>query len=213
MKRLIIAALLVTTCLTAVEPVLAQSSTAAGSTSRTTVEEGPRERLSDLGMAINPQIGVSNFEYSEKSAGDSQNQLSGGVTVEFGGAPRKVETGLLILQTESAAQLKSGNTSIRQTMLGIPMMAKLRLVSMKAQSWYGKFGVMPAFEMSSNEGQQTNNIDVISTLGIGGRLEFTRKADFVIEATYNRGFLDALRTDGTSHNQGFLVLAGMSFNI
>lgn len=199
MKKLTILLLALFMVLTAVEPVLAQASEAG--TISTSVEEESGPRLSDLGMKLNPQLGVSSFEYSGKNTGDSTQKLSGGLTVEFGGAQRKMETGLVILQTQSS------------TMLTIPMMAKLRLISLRAQSWYGKFGFMPAFEMASSRGSQTNNIDVLGTIGAGGRLLFTKTSDFIIEATYNRGFMDGLRTNGSNYNQGVLVMAGMSFSI
>lgn len=184
--------------LTAVEPIWAQGSQEAG-TSRASLE-GERELgVRDLGLKLNPQLGVGSFEYSGAQGGSNQ-KMSGGLTIEAGSTPlRKMETGLLVLQTNGSS------------MLTIPMLAKIRLVTMKAQSWYAKFGFMPAFELGDKK--ETNNIDVLGSLGIGGRLAFTRKADLIIDATYNRGTIDALRANGSNFNQGFLVLAGMSFSI
>jgi len=199
MKKLAIWTLAVAMLLTLVEPVLAQSTEAAGSSSLS-MEEVREPRLSDLGMKLNPQLGVSSFEYSGKNAGEAKQKLSGGVTVEFGASQRKLETGLVVLQTQGS------------TLLTLPMMAKLRVLSMRAQSWYGKFGFMPAFEISSSR-KDTNNIDVLGSIGAGGRLMFNQKSDFIIEATYNRGLMDGLRGGGENYNQGFLVMAGMSFNI
>jgi hypothetical protein len=194
MKKLIILMAGVAMLLTVVEPVWAQG------TSSTSIDELREPRLSDLGMKLNPQLGVSSFEYSGKNAGQAKEKLSGGLTVEFGGAPRKLETGLVVLQTQGSA------------MLSLPMMAKLRVLSMRAQSWYGKFGFLPAFEISSSR-NDTNKIDVLGSVGAGGRLMFTKSSDFIIEATYNRGLMDGLRGSGENYNQGFLVMAGMSFNI
>jgi len=200
MKKIVFPTLGLLMLLTAVQPILAQSTDAGSIT--TSVEEERSPRLSDLGMKLNPQLGVSSFEYSGKNTtGGSEQKLSGGLTVEFGGSPRKMETGLVILQTQSS------------TMLTLPMMAKLRVLSMRAQSWYGKFGFMPAFELSSSRNRETNNIDVLGSIGAGGRLMFNKKSDFIIEATYNRGLMDALRTSGQNYNQGVLVMAGMSFSI
>ena len=167
---------------------------------REPLDEVREPRLSDLGMKLNPQLGVSSFEYSGKNAGEAKQKLSGGATVEFGGAPRKLETGLLAVQTQGS------------TMLTLPMMAKIRVFSMRAQSWYGKFGFSPAFELSSSR-NDTNKIDILGAIGAGGRLTATKTSDFIIEATYNRGMLDGLRGSGENFNQGFLVMAGMSFNI
>ncbi len=203
MKKAVIWLVGVAMLLTLVEPVLAQSSetesSAAGSSSMN-MDEVREPRLSDLGMKINPQLGVSNFEYSGKDTGTAKQKLSGGLTFEFGGAERKLETGFLALQAQGS------------TLLTLPMMAKLRVISMRAQSWYGKFGFMPAFELSSSRAD-TNKIDVIGAIGAGGRLMFTKKSDFIIEATYNRGLMDGLRGGGQNYNQGVLVMAGMSFNI
>jgi hypothetical protein len=198
MKKLVIWTLALAMLLTVVQPVLAQS--VGAGTSSTEIDEVREPRLSDLGMRLNPQLGVSGFEYSGKNGGESKQKLSGGLTVEFGGAPRKMETGLLVLQTQGS------------TMLTLPMMAKLRVLQMRAQSWYGKFGFMPAFEISSSR-KDTNNLDVIGSLGAGGRLMFDKQSDFIIEATFNRGLMDGLRGNGENYNQGFLVMAGMSFNI
>lgn len=199
MKLLKFTAATVLMLLTVVQPVWAQSSEA--STISAPLEEESSPRLRDLGVAINPQLGVSNFEYSDTRS-DSKTKLSGGLTFEFGGSQRKMETGLLAVQNEFS------------TLLTIPMMAKLRLISMKAQSWYAKFGFMPAFELASTRNRQTNDIDVLGAIGLGGRLAAAKNADFIIEATYNRGLMDSLRSNnGENYNQGVLVMAGMSFSI
>ena len=186
--------------LTAVQPIFAD--VLETGTSTTTIVNSTPERLRDLGVSVNPQLGVSSFDYSEGASEKSNSDLSGGVTFEFGRGMRKMETGLLVMQTTAS------------TYLTIPMAAKLRLVQLGAQTWYGKFGFMPAFEISSRTEARTNNIDVLGSLGAGGRFEFNKKSDFIIEATFNRGVMDALRSsNGDNLNQGFLVLAGMSFNI
>jgi hypothetical protein len=211
MKSLAILVISLFTLLTVVEPAGAEPGDAA--TLRVHSEsEGP-ERLSDLPMRLNPQIGVSSFEYSGR--GGSKAQLSGGATVEFGRPSRKLETGVILMRTGAEARFKGENdpTLVTSTYLTLPMMAKLRLVSMRAQSWYFKAGAMPAFEVGGNRDAATNNLDVLASIGLSGRLAFTRKADFVIEASYNRGLIDALHTAGDNYNQGVLVLAGLSFRI
>lgn len=196
MKRLMISTSTLLIFLTAALPVSAQ--TAGEATSSIKLEnEGP-QRLSDLGMAINPQLGVSSFEYSKGTDAEAKSELSGGVTVEFGKGMRLMETGFLVLQSATTSYLT------------IPMNAKLRFAQLGAQSWYGKFGFMPAFELSDDK--DTNNLDVIGSLGVGGRLMFNKTSDFIIEASFNRGIMDAIRSaDGDNLNQGFLVMAGMSF--
>ena len=127
-----------------------------------------------------------------------------------------METGLLLVQTGGKATLSNGTTQdVQSTFLTIPMMAKIRIMQMHAQSWYLKGGVMTAFEVGSNNNGATNNLDVLASLGLGGRFLFTKNADFIVEATFNRGLLQALRTGSgaTDYNQGALILAGVSFRL
>lgn len=196
MKTLSVLSLTVFTLLTAVKPVLAQEA----ATSRASVDEEREMRLSDLNMKVNPQLGVSSFEYSGSAKTATKQKLSGGATVEFGEDIRKMETGLLLIQAANSSYLT------------IPMMAKLRVMKMKAQNWYGKFGFAPAFRTSNSK--STNAIDVLGTIGAGGRLYMTKRTDFIIEATYNRGLIEAVRSASDDNfNQGFLVLAGVSLSI
>jgi hypothetical protein len=164
-------------------------------------------------MHLNPQIGVSSFAYSGE--GNSKPQISGGATVEFGHPMRLLETGLIVMSTSSEATLRGENapTTINSTYLTLPMTAKLRVVHRHAQSWYVKFGAMSAYELSSNRNSATQNLDVLGIVGVGGRLAFNRRSDFVIEATYNHGLTDALSASGNNYNQGLLFLAGLSFRI
>jgi hypothetical protein len=199
MKALNFLGLIVFMISTGVEPVLASQADEAG-TSRASVEDVREVRLSDLGMKLNPQLGVSSFEYSGSAKTSTKQKLSGGATVEFGGDVRKLETGLLVVQSADSSYMT------------LPMMAKLRVMNMKAQNWYGKFGFAPAFEMSNNK--RTNNIDILGTIGAGGRLYMNKKTDFIIEATFNRGLIEAVRSaSDNNYNQGFLVLAGVSLAI
>lgn len=199
MKALNFLGLIVFMISTGVEPVLASQVDGAG-TSRASVEDVREVRLSDLGMKLNPQLGVSSFEYSGSAKTSTKQKLSGGATVEFGGDVRKLETGLLVVQGADSSYMT------------LPMMAKLRVMNMKAQNWYGKFGFAPAFEMSNNK--RTNNIDILGTIGAGGRLYMNKKTDFIIEATFNRGLIEAVRSaSDNNYNQGFLVLAGVSLAI
>lgn len=185
MKALVLFNLFIVTLMVSAAPVLAQNS------SLTTTQESIREpRLSDLGLKLNPQLGVSSFTYSESKT--AQTKLSGGATVELGQASRKLETGLLLVQLPDSS------------MLTIPMMAKLRVLSLPTQNWYGKFGFLPGFEISDSRSQK-NPIEILGAIGAGGRLAFNKRADLVVEATYNRGMME--------HLSGFLVTAGMSFGL
>ncbi|MGE0526905.1 MAG: hypothetical protein AB7G93_04980 [Bdellovibrionales bacterium] len=195
------------TVLTAVDSIWAQENSAE---IRTRLDDGaPPSRLTDYDIHLNPQLGLSSFEYSGRSTGSSKQQLSGGLTAEFGGPARKLETGVVIMRTGSAVE----GEDITSTYLALPMMAKIRVVSLRAQSWYTKFGFMSAFELNSSRDSVTNNFDVIGSLGVGGRLPLNRTMDVLVDASYNRGLLDALRTQGENYNQGFLFLAGVSIRI
>src|SRR4051812_11260894 len=80
MKSLFILGSTMCMMLTVVEPIWAASESASVSTNVS--DEAPAVRLSDLDMHLNPQVGISNFEYSGKTGGGKQ-KLTGGATVEF----------------------------------------------------------------------------------------------------------------------------------
>jgi hypothetical protein len=212
MKSLVIAGVAMFTVLTAVEPIWADDS--VSSVRANVSDEAPPMRLSDLDMHLNPQIGVSSFEYSGNT-GAGKSKFTGGATVEFGGPARKFETGMLIMQTGADATVNSGTTeTVNVTYLTLPMMAKLRIFELPSQSWYAKFGAMTALQVGSSDRGITNGADVMLAAGLGGRFAFTKKADFIVEATYDKGLLESIHTAATtSYNQGFVVMAGLSFSI
>jgi len=213
MKSLFFATTAMFTVLTAVEPIWAADDTSSVRTSISGEESGPT-RLSDLDMHINPQLGVSSFEYSHNSGGGQQ-RLIGGATAEFGNESRKLETGLIFLQTGADATINNGTVErINTSYLTLPMMAKLRIMQMRAQSWYFKFGFATALRLNTNDTAATNSADVLAGIGLAGRFALAKKSDFIVEATYNRGLMEAIHTqDTTAYNQGFVILAGLSFHI
>jgi hypothetical protein len=199
MKNYVFSIVSMISVLTVAQPILALEGT-----SSMKIEDGSPERLRDLNPRINPQLGVSTFEHSKKNG--SHNAAAFGVTTELGLTEiRKLETGFLVLQT--------GSDSISTTYLTIPMMAKFRLLAMRAQSWYAKVGLSTAFELSSSNNSATNNFDVLMGAGIGGRVAMTKDMDFIIEGTFNRGLIDNVRGRGENYNQGVLVLGGVSLRI
>lgn len=196
---MIISAFTLISILTAAQPILALEGTTSAK-----IEDVSPEKLRDFNPRVNPQIGLSSFEHSHTAG--SRHGAAFGATIELGQMEmRKLETGLMFIQTGS--EIASANY------LTIPMMAKLRVLALKAQSWYAKFGFAPAFELSSTNKHATNNIDVLMSAGIGGRLAFTKDMDFIVEATFNRGLMDNLRGGGSNYNQGVLVLGGVSLRI
>ncbi len=183
-------------------------------TTSATLEDSSPARLSDLGTHINPQIGMASMEYSGRNS--TAQRLTGGATAEFGEGIRRMETGLLLLQAGGKLTLANGTeTDVHSTYIAIPMLAKIRIFQMSKQAWYLKGGVLTAFEVGSNHNGETNNLDVLASLGLAGRFALTKNADFIVEGSYNRGLLPALRTSSNadSYNQGALVLAGMSFKL
>jgi hypothetical protein len=213
MKSLVITGLAMFTVLTTVQPIWAADD-ATASVRADVSDEAPPIRLSDLGMHINPQFGVSSFEYSGNTGGGHQ-KFAGGATVEFGGESRKLETGVVLMQTSADTTLYGGSTEqVNVTYLTLPMMAKIRVLKMQSQSWYVKFGAITALAVGSSDRSVTNGADVLAAAGLGGRFAFTKKADFIVEATYNRGLLESVHTaEASSFNQGFVVMAGLSFSI
>lgn len=169
--------------------------------------ESSSERFNVGQMHLNPVLGASQFEHSKGSeVGDKSARLSGGLLVEMGESPaRRLETGLMILNTDTG--------SISSSYLSIPMMAKLRIFNMGAQSWFAKVGALAALETSSSRDEDTRNLDVLAAIGAGGRLRMTRAMDLLIDATYNRGLIDNLKSNGNNYNQGILLLGGISFRL
>jgi hypothetical protein len=195
---------------------LTAAQTARADEGRISQKAGAEESygLSDLPMRLNPQIGVSSFQYSGE--GSSKAQLSGGALVEFGEGAYRVETGALVLRSVSTTTYigATQDTLIQRNLLAIPVDAKFRLYSDPAQAWFLKAGFTQAYELSSNKGDITNKIDVLASLGITTRLAFTKRADFLIESSYNRGLVPALKTAHTdAYNEGLLILAGISFRL
>lgn len=206
MKSQVLAAISLIMFSTVAMPVWAQSgafidSSSLENTSTMQMEEAVPESLSDYGMRLNPQIGSSSFETTGKDK-KSGSGLSGGLTVEFGHSVRKFETGLMYMEMA------------RSGFIAVPLMAKLRLFSMRAQSWYAKVGFATAFE-SANRKAEASNLDVLAGLGISGRAVINSRTDLVLEATYHRGLLnaDAGSQSYNVFNQGLLLLAGLSFRI
>lgn len=196
--------------LTVSQMALAQSDL---STSRLE-SDSPTLHLSDLPMRLNTQLGVSSFDYSNQ--GSAQPKLASGVTVEFGSGRYRAETGVLFIPRSSSAVFKgqSDASLIQSNALAIPILAKARVYYSPVQSWSLKFGAIQTYEVSSNRPSVTNKIDVMASLGVSGRLQFTRQADFLVDASYNRGFVPALRSNFESaYNEGFLFLAGLSFKL
>lgn len=212
MKNLFFLFSAVITLSTAVNPAWAQESSEVR-IANPAEESGP-STFTDLNATVNPQLGMSSFEYSKKTGSGGQG-MAGGATVELGSASRKLETGVLILQTGGDVTLNNGqDVRLKNTYLALPMMAKLRIMSMRSQSWFVKFGMTTALRIKKDDQNLSNAADVLAGLGLAGRFPLAQKSDFIIEATYNRGLLEAVRTKAeASFNQGFIVLAGVSIKI
>ena len=175
----------------------------------------PREtplRLSDLPMRLNAEFGVSSFQYSGQGGG--RPEPTGGVSIEFGGPVYRVELGGLYLKTSSTAvwSTQPESTRINTSWLALPIFVKFRLFSSTGQDWSLKAGFLQGFVLASNKGEATNRTDVLGAFGISGRLAFLLNVDLLVEASYNRGLLPALRSvTADSFNEGTLVLLGLSF--
>lgn len=212
MKSQVFSAISMAIALTAVNPVWAQDSSTVR-TSAYAEADGP-DKFRDLDMRLNPQIGLSSFEYSGRTGGGNQN-VAGGLTAEFGGSARKLETGLLWWQTSADAPLKNGAVErINTNYITLPMFAKLRVLNMRSQSWYLKLGFTTALRTNSSNKELTNAADVLGGVGLAARFPATRNADFIVDTTYNRGLMQAVRTtEGNNKTQGFVVLAGLSIRL
>lgn len=207
----LLALVLLITSTTALQVSAQQTDT---STTKTSMEEVGPSRLSELGTHINPQLGISSFEQSARTGGSKQ-RFSGGVTAEFGEGTRRLETGLLLVQSGGNANIDGEQRSLHATYLTFPMFAKIRVAEMASQSWFIKGGLLTGFATSRSDKDEMSAIDMMASLGAAGRFAFTKRMDFIVDATYNRGLFETVRTSAASasFNQGVLVLAGVSLGI
>jgi hypothetical protein len=162
-----------------------------------------------------PQVGMTSLGYAGSSGGDSTETISGGLTTEIGQSKQRLlETGILLLHTTADAKVGANGATeqVATTQLAIPLMAKIRFIETKTQSWYAKFGALTAFETSNSQGNATTPFDVLGSAGVGARFPAGKKADFLVEATYNRGIFNVLR-DGTAVQEGVMIFTGISFGI
>src|SRR5262249_35610126 len=115
------------------------------------------------------------------------------------------------IQSNSEALIGPGGSSqtVNTSELAIPLMAKIRFIQTPSQAWYFKFGATTTFQTGSNYSSQTSTFDVLMGAGVGARLPVSQKMDLLVEATYNRGMIDALRgVAGVS--EGLLFFTGLS---
>lgn len=175
------------------------------------IDHQPEDSFTDLKVRLVPEVGMASMGYTGKLAGSEGQSFSGGLTTELGSTKaRMLETGLLFLQNKSSVH--NDNTNSNQTIstseLALPMMGKLRFINLKSQSWYFKVGALTTFETSSNATNKSS-MDVLASLGVGARVPVDRKLDFLVEATYNRGILNAFFQDNSAQ-EGLLVFSGLS---
>jgi hypothetical protein len=175
------------------------------------LEKQSEDVYSEYKVRLVPEIGMSSMGYTGKMAGDNGQGLSAGLTTEIGETKaRLLEAGVLLVNTTSTAAIgpHGTNETISTSQLGIPLMAKLRFIDTKSQSWYFKVGAITTFQTNSNQAN-TNSFDVLGALGLGARVPLDRKMDILIEATYNRGIMNAF-LDESGVQEGVLVFTGIS---
>lgn len=186
----------------------------------TSLESETRMEMSDVSpqitsLGINLQIGLSSFDYAGDDKGSRSEQgLASALTVEFGDMGRFVETGVTFYQSRSAGLNRSTSTieEINNSHLGIPLFAKFYTSGGK-DGLFIKTGMMTSFLLDSSKDEEVRNLDLVGLIGVGGKMKMSNKADFIIEGSYNRGFLDQLRSRGDTYQQGFVVTGGMAFQI
>lgn len=193
---------------------------AKAQTESTSIGNESRMDISDMkpqvsSIDINVQLGMSSFDYAGDDKGSRNDQgMAGALTVELGDLNRFVETGVMIYQSRSEGRNRNTTNieGIDNTHLGIPLYAKF-YTSGGSDGLFLKAGMMTSFLMNSSKSDEVRNLDLVGTLGVGGKMKMNRTADFIIEGTYNRGFLDQLRSSGDTYQQGFVVTGGLAFRI
>lgn len=178
------------------------------STSALKVEDIKQES-GETHFSINTQFGMAAFEKDgAASQNNSEGAFVGGLTFDIGEKSRVLETGLTYFQ----ANTSSRSLNIRTSYLAIPLNAKFYIAG-EQQGLYIKTGMLTSFLVGTNNSEQTRNFDLIGNIGLGGKLNVSKNMNFIIEGTYNRGFIDSLKADGNSYNQGLLITAGVAFDI
>lgn len=190
-------------------PALANNATDSQAATETSMKLGEVVEIEQRpGVAFNALLGVGAFEKTgDKSQKSDEQDMTGSLTFDIGDKGRVVETGLSYFRTST----KSSDLEISAGYLAIPMNAKF-YTSGSQQGLYIKGGVLTSFLVSSNNKQATRNLDLIGNIGVGGK--FPQKTyNFIIEGTYNRGFLDQLKSEGDTYNQGIMIIGGVAFDI
>lgn len=181
--------------------------------SRSKISEMQESSPGEYQIHLVPQVGMSSMSYSGQDLGKSGQAFSGGLTTEIGQTKaRLLETGLIFLGGSSTVSVNGNEQQINTTHIAIPLMAKIRFISTKSQAWYAKLGALTAFETATSDANLTRSFDVLISGGVGARVPITRKADLLLEGTYNRGTFNALR-NGYSVFEGIVAFTGVSVEI
>lgn len=161
-------------------------------------------------VAINALFGVGAFEKTGAASQDSGDQaVAGGITFDIGDKARVIETGLSYFQVNT----ESSNSSINSSYIAIPLNAKFYTSGEQASGLYVKGGLLTSFLIETNNANATRNLDMIGNIGVGGKIKMDKNYDMIIEGTYNRGFMDTLKAEGSTYNQGLLIIGGIAFQI
>lgn len=169
-------------------------------------------------IRVTPQLGLSSLSYSGKdSRASSSEAAAGGLLFDLGEKNRVLQTGFLIFQSRSKANITENNVSTKQNVeanyLGLPLLAKFHVLGSKDKGMYLKAGMMAAFLNSAKPKSDVSPLDTLGIVGLGGQYALSKKTQFVLDGTYNQGFVDTLRTKGRTYNQGFMITTGVSFDL
>ncbi|MCB0407089.1 MAG: outer membrane beta-barrel protein [Bdellovibrionales bacterium] len=171
--------------------------------------ESLKEETKNPSVDMNVQLGLAAFEKTgDQSQNSSKQNVSAGLTFDIGDSNRVVETGLAYFQTSTEKQ----NKEINSGYVAIPLNAKFYTKDAQ-EGLYIKAGMLTSFLVTTSDSKQTRNLDLIGNIGLGSKIKMSSSYDFIIEGTYNRGFMDTLKSSGDTYNQGLMILGGISFGI
>lgn len=194
---------------------LAPAGFAAEGTSQASLDNLRSSPQGPYKFRIVPQVGMSSLQYTGRAGGSPGNTLSGGLTTEVGQTKQRLlEFGIVLLNSNGTAKvgISGASEKVSMSQIAIPLMGKIRFINTKTQDWYAKVGVLTAFQTFSDHEKKTAPFDVMGSAGIGARVPTSKSADVILEATYNRGMLNAFR-DETSVREGLMFFTGISFGI
>jgi hypothetical protein len=182
-----------------------------------------------------PIFGLTYFGYAGEGAGDTKTdkKISGGFLFDLGRSDLILETGLMVLSAGAKTVQRSTSAAdiydveINTTYLAAPILAKFYGTGV-SQNFYIKGGAMPALLLAANArgvsqidrktlsrdvSDSVTSYDLVAVAGVGAEFVISPKSSLVLDATYNRGLINAASRGSSAYNQGVSLFAGFTVGL